>query len=295
MVWQSLLQSWLRSRAQQAAFRAAMRAAGTAEEKAIPAQVDVAVIAALNIELGGLADRLTGMVTTQADGFKTHRGVWRDRGLLLVESGVGRQRAARATSAVIDGHHPSWVISTGFAGGLAAAIARRDIIVGNAVANEAGERLAIDLKLDPAGRRGLHVGRILTVDRIIRTPEEKRTLAARHDAVAVDMESFAVAEVCRHERTRCIVVRVISDAVDDTLPADVERLIHRPSTAGKLGAAASAIVRRPGSVKDFWQLKEQALLATDRLAEFLLGVLEQLPKDQTPEKPSSEPAIQPDA
>ncbi len=286
MVWQSLLQNWLRNRAQQAAVQAAMQAAGKgaarAAETAPPAQVDIAVIAALNMELGGLADRLSGIVTTQANGFKTHRGAWRDRGVLLVESGVGRQRATRATAAVIDGHHPSWIISTGFAGGLALDVARLHIVVGNSVANEAGERLAIDLKLDPAGQRGLHVGRILTVDRIVRTPAEKQALAAKHDALAVDMESFAVAEVCRRERTRFMAVRVISDAAEDELPPDVERLINRSTMAGKLGAAAGAIVRRPSSVKDFWQLKEQALLATDRLAEFLLGMIEQLPTDRPP-------------
>ncbi len=288
MVWQALLQNWLRNRAQQAAVQAAMQAAGKGAartaETAPPPQVDIAVIAALNMELGGLADRLSGIVTTQADGFKTHSGAWRDRGVLLVESGVGRQRAARATAAVIDGHHPSWIISTGFAGGLAQDVARLHIVVGNSVVNEAGERLAIDLKLDPTGRRGLHVGRILTVDRIVRTPAEKQALAAKHDALAVDMESFAVAEVCRRERTRFMAVRVISDAADDELPPDVERLINRPTMAGKLGAAAGAIVRRPSSVKDFWQLKEQALLATDRLAEFLLGMIEQLPTDRPPPK-----------
>jgi len=289
-MWQALVTNWLRNRAMQAAMDAARQ--GTNQREVSPElPVDVAVIAALDMELGGLLDSLAGVLTTQADGFKTHRGVWRDRGILLVESGMGRARAAKATEAVIHAHRPAWVISTGFAGGLSPEVARLQIVVGNSVADVAGQRLALDVKLAADPRRGLHVGRQLTVDRIVRTPAEKKSLAERHQAIAVDMETFAVAEVCRAAKTRFMAVRVISDSVDDELPADLERLIHRKSMAGKLGAAAGAIVRRPGSVKDLWNLKEQALLATDRLAKFLISVIEQLPAAARESAPTATPPV----
>jgi adenosylhomocysteine nucleosidase len=280
-VWQVLVQNWLRNRA----MNAAMGAARDASEKNAAAAnlpVNVVVVAALEMELGGLLDRLGGVVTTQGAGFKAHRGAWRDRGVLLVESGMGRERAARAAEAVIHAHQPAWVISTGFAGGLAPELARLHLVVGNSVSNSDGQRLAIDVKLVADPRRGLHVGRHVTVDRIVRTTAEKRALAEKSGAIAVDMETFAVAEACRAAKTKFMAVRIISDSVDDELPADLERLVQRPSMAGKLGAAAGAIVRRPGSVKDLWNLREQALLATDRLATFLLGMIEQLPADTRP-------------
>ncbi|NQT40578.1 MAG: hypothetical protein HQ581_24005, partial [Planctomycetes bacterium] len=40
--------------------------------------------------------------------------------------------------------------------------------------------------------------------------------------------------------------------------------------------AAAAIWRRPGSVKDMWRLRENAMVASDRLAEFLAGMIGQL-------------------
>jgi adenosylhomocysteine nucleosidase len=138
----------------------------------------------------------------------------------------------------------------------------------------------IDLKLRQdsfASQRRLHIGRLLTADRIIREPEEKRALGTRYGALAVDMESWAVAEVCRNEKIRFLAVRVISDAVGDTLPEDIDFLIKRWSTAGRIGAAAGAILRRPSSIKDMWQLKEDALVASERLAKFLAGIVGQLP------------------
>lgn len=277
-MWQALVQNWLRNRAIQAATDAARRGAAD-RQSAASLPVHVAVIAALDMELGGLLDRLPGAVTTQADGFRTHHGALQGRGVLLVESGMGRARAAKAAEAVLHAHRPTWVISTGFAGGLAQQVERLHFVVGNSVASIDGRRLAIDVKLVADPRRGLHVGRMLTVDRIIRTPEDKRRLAAQFDAVSVDMETFAVAEVCRQAKAKFMAIRVVSDAVGDELPADLERLIDRKTIAGKLGAAAGAIVRRPSRVKDLWNLKEQALLATDRLATFLLGMIEQLPSE----------------
>ncbi len=91
------------------------------------------------------------------------------------------------------------------------------------------------------------------------------------------MESIAVAEVCRDARARFLAVRAISDAVDEPLPEDIDYLVKRRSTAGRLGAAAGAILRRPSSIKDMWQLKEDALVASERLANFLAGVIAQLP------------------
>ena len=98
----------------------------------------------------------------------------------------------------------------------------------------------------------------------------------RHAALAVDMESMAVAQVCRAEKVRFLSVRVIIDEVDRALPRDIDSLLNKKSTAGRLGAAAGAILRRPASIKDMWQLKEDALAASERLAKFLVGVVGQL-------------------
>ena len=46
--------------------------------------------------------------------------------------------------------------------------------------------------------------------------------------------------------------------------------------AAQFGAAAGTIVNRPSSIKDLWQLKEDALVASGRLALFLAGIVPQL-------------------
>jgi adenosylhomocysteine nucleosidase len=284
MVWQSFVRSWLQQQVRQKAYQTisdTARRQGAGETRASPSPIccDVGLVFALGIESGGFEDLLSGVLTTRGDGFTAKQGLLNERGVVVIESGVGTLAAARGTQALLAGHKPRWVISAGFAGGLDPKLKRGDIVMVDGLAEASGRRLAIDLRV-PAeslmSTRGVHVGRLLTVDSVVRSTDEKRALGKRHEAVAVDMESWAVGEVCRQAKTRCIAVRVISDAVDDELPHEVERLLRQTTRSARLGAVAGAIFRRPSSVKDMLKLKENALVASDRLAKFLSGIIGQL-------------------
>ena len=244
--------------------------------------VDVGVVFALSIEAGGTADLLDSFHTTRGSGFTSQSGQMAGRRLALFESGAGQQRAAAATEALIETHRPDWVISAGFAGGLVPLLKRHDIVMADAVVNAAGQRLAIDLKVDPdALPPNVHVGHILSVEQIARLPSEKRSLGQKHNALAVDLESFAVAETCRRRGVRFLGVRIISDTMDEKLPEDIQHLTDQTTAASRLGAALGSVARRPSSLKDMLQLKENALVGSDRLAHFLDGTIRQLtPEDR---------------
>jgi adenosylhomocysteine nucleosidase len=294
-MWQALLRNWLMGTAREQLREAAAGAgrgqsAGSEGREPFSAEqapptlerttCHVAAIFALSIEAGGLIDRLSGVVRIDGAGFVIREGGLDGQRIVVVESGAGREAAARATASVILGHDPRWVVAAGFAGGLDDRLAKGDVIMADEVTDFGGESLAIDLKLNRdafAGARHVHVGRLLTSDRVIESAQEKRALGKSHGALAVDMESIGVAQVCSREKRRFLSIRVISDAVDRTLPRDIDYLVKKKSTAGRLGAAAGAILRRPASIKDMWQLKEDALMASERLANFLVGAIGQLP------------------
>jgi adenosylhomocysteine nucleosidase len=240
---------------------------------------DVLFLFAMGIESGGLVDSLKGVETTRLAHGIERAGKLDGREVAIVESGVGQKAAARAARAAIEFYQPRWVVSAGFAGALAPELRRGHVLLADRVSSETGSELQVGIKLAPetvAATKGLHVGRLLTVDRLIRQPEERTALGEKHAALACDMESYAVAEVCRDLGAKLISVRIISDAVDDTLPPEVENLLGQRSLAGKLGAAAGAMFRRPSAAKDLWNLREDALKASDRLAKFLRGIVGQL-------------------
>ncbi len=289
-MFQSLLRNWLMGTARQTlqeaaanAARGAQPASGTeteAPQAERTAPCHVGLVFALGMEAGGLIDRLSGVILTEGSGFVAREGGLQGRRLVVIESGAGCAAAARATRALILGHRPRWIISAGFAGGLDDRLAQGDILMADQIVDANGRCFEIDFRFHDDGldaRRHVHVGRLLTTDTIVRDPQVKRDLGRRHGAMAVDMESVAVAEVCRDEKVRLLSVRVITDSIDRTLPPDLDFLIVRKKTAaGRLGAAAGAILRRPSSFKEMWQLKEDALVASERLARFLIGVIGQL-------------------
>ena len=290
MVFRRLLGSWLQNTARQklrekvvAAAReeiaAAARRSETEEAADREQPCDVGVVCALGIEAGGLHDLLDKLVVTRGYGFVARQGTFKGRQVVVIQSGPGGRAATRATEALLAGHHPRWVISAGFAGGLDPKLKRRDLLMADGLVDESGKRLAVDLKVDPealAQTPGVHVGRLLSVDRIVRSPDEKRALGETHQAVAVDMETFAVAEVCREARARFLAIRIVSDGVDEELPPDLRRLMKQQTHLAKLGAVFGTVWRRPSSVKDMLGLKENALVASDRLAKFLASTIEQL-------------------
>ena len=224
------------------------------------------IVFALAIEAGCFVDTLSQVRVTRGDGFIVRQGRRGNREVVLVESGPGGHRAAKAAQAMIDAYRPRLMVSAGFAGGLDPRVQRQDLVVatsltrppspsGRGAGGEGGE-----LALDPAALvpwldevRNLHRGRLLTFDRVVRLREEKQQLGRQHDALAVDMETFAVAEVCRQRAVDFFAVRAISDAVDDELPPRYWKtaraeVVCRP-TRRRGGIDFSASRRREGSLQ----------------------------------------------
>ena len=130
---------------------------------------------------------------------------------------------------MIDTFHPHLIINTGVAGGTGAAgildvvladrIAYHDIWCGPGT--EEGDAAgcprfftppAAVLRLPCATARGIKHGLVCSGDRFISTPAEvKHILGLYPDALAVDMESAAIAHVCHLRNVPFVCLRVISD------------------------------------------------------------------------------------
>jgi adenosylhomocysteine nucleosidase len=238
-------------------------------------KVDLGVVFALSQESGCFVDMLSHVRVTRGDGFKARQGRCHDREVVLVETGPGAGRAAKAAHALIDAHRPRLVVVSGFAGGLDPRVKRHDLIAADSLVDADGREIAFDPAVIVPWLNDvekLHRGRLLTMDRIVRLSSEKRQLGTQHQALAVDMESFAVAQVCRERGVAVLVVRAISDAVEDELPPDIGHLLSQKTFAGQLGAAVGSVFRRPGAMKDLFHLHQNALAASARLAEFLAAL-----------------------
>lgn len=241
-------------------------------------QADVACVVALPMEAAPLLKKCQRVNKYTGGKFVFRGGRYGHLRLAIVECGMGFNRARQGTLALIDAHAPKWILSIGFSGALIPEMRVGDIAVGNALINLQGEELKIDLNMPEDRAQGRYVGKLLTAEAVVRTVEEKRQLQQQTGAIAVDLESLAVAQVCREKRIRFMAVRVISDDMSRDLPTEIMALTGN-SGAIRWGATLGAIWKRPSSAGDMWKMWEKSQVAAERLAEFLDGVLAQLPID----------------
>ena len=239
------------------------------------AHADVGIVCALHRELAALLERCEKVRKYTGGSFVFRGGRYDQVRLAVVESGMGFAKARRATQALRDAHTPPWVLACGYSGALRPDMKVGDVVVADSIVDSHGQELSVDLRMPTAGVKGLHRGRFVTSDEMVRTIREKQELAERHDAIAVDMESLAVAQVCRESGTPFMAVRVISDDLSADLPPEVLSVFGSTGTL-RAGAIIGSLWKRPASVKDLWRLREQANFASERLATFLDGVLVQL-------------------
>lgn len=154
-----------------------------------------------------------------------------------VLSGIGKVNAALAASILISEFKPDCIINAGVAGSLRAEIQPGDVIVGSQTAyhdvwcggtNAFGcveglpQRFAADSSLLKAASAiqasdsKLYTGLIITGDQFyINEEEDERQRQLYPDALAVDMESAAIAQVCHLMNVPFLSFRIISDSHSD--------------------------------------------------------------------------------
>jgi adenosylhomocysteine nucleosidase len=251
---------------------------------------DLALCFALPIEAEPFSDRLERRRKLEGDGFHVIYGDLAGRPLVAVITGPGRERARRAAAAILAAHRPKLVIVAGLAGGLVAGLPVCEVVRVTEVAGLESPARSLDWIWPDRPRVG-HDGRLLTVDRVITDAAEKRALGERFGAIACDMETLAIVDACRQRNTAVAGIRVISDSVDESLPAGIGRLLNQATFAGKVGAALGMLARRPSRIKDLWKLQERAFLAADQLNGALLAslphILAQLEAGRLPKQDAS--------
>jgi nucleoside phosphorylase len=144
--------------------------------------------------------------------------------LTLLQVGVGAA-SARTLEAWLAGQpNPKRVILAGFAGGLDPTLRAGTAVIADALI-VSGERVAASLPVALQRTRGTTIGPIAGVDRIMESPDEKRTLHRDTGALAVEMETGPIAALCRVKGLPLAVARVIVDPADVALPAGLARWV----------------------------------------------------------------------
>jgi adenosylhomocysteine nucleosidase len=169
-------------------------------------------------------------------------------------------------------------ISSGLAGGLRPEYRPGDILTPTLVRSEA---LRKNISCDPALRSvavasgAREVASFCSTDTVRLSAAEKQKLGREADAV--EMESGAVLYEADALGARVVAIRGISDAVEEALPLDFNRVttaVGEVSMSRVLGQVA----RSPGKVPSLIRFGQQSRLAAEKLCAFLDQYLQGLAK-----------------
>lgn len=194
---------------------------GSRSVKAAGLAAPIGVLVALEREASAVRSglRLGATATDRGDEAVMISGV----PVVLLCGGPGRRGAERGVEALCTNHGATLVVSLGLAGGLRPGLAAGDVV---AVAQTRLASARTSQRTTPelvalarrSAPRGLRTGGAVTVIRPLGLPAAKHSLGAACDAAVVDMESYWVATAGLRAGVRVLILRAVSDPVDQPLP-----------------------------------------------------------------------------
>jgi adenosylhomocysteine nucleosidase len=234
----------------------------------------LAIIAAMPEELDAFLAAMPDAAAVELGGRRFGCGHWQGHEVVAVLSGIGKVAASITATAVITRFQATRLIFTGVAGGLGQGVQVGDVAV-------ARELLQHDLDASPifprhqipgrglsriptcptlseallaaahqtlavSGGQQVHEGLIVSGDRFVSSAAEAQALQAElPDALAVEMEGAAIAQVCLDFGLPFGVVRSISDRADDAAHVDFTRFVREVASPHALAIVQAALAHLP--------------------------------------------------
>ncbi|MER3423328.1 MAG: hypothetical protein C4293_08990 [Nitrospiraceae bacterium] len=219
------------------------------------------------------------------DGYRAFIGGQGACRVVVIQTGVGPNKALAVSRDVLRTLPVDLVVSSGFACALTAS-SIGDLLIGTDVimdqspdslqrgmmglACAQGPSAAAVRAARDAGIAA-RTGRFVTVPRVLWRAEEKREIAGRTGAIGLDMESAAVGAVAAERKIPFVIFRAVSDLLNEDLPLDFN-LFLRPS-----GWAKGMIrLARPSKLIELKRFRAQTALASERMSTFFERFLNDL-------------------
>ena len=170
----------------------------------------IGIIVAMRKELALLLPLLSNPSSESHDGLEFHTGTIGSNQVIAMQCGIAKVNAAIGTVTLINHYAPSLIINSGVAGGTDKSVNVMDIVVGSRVAYH-------DVWCGPESTYGAVQGLPLYYEadkHALQLSIEQVKIIKSHfpDALAVDMESGAIAQVCELRNVPFMSMRVISDS-----------------------------------------------------------------------------------
>ena len=216
------------------------------------------IIGAMKEEVASLTAHSKIKETQKIAGLTFYIGELSSQKIVVVQSGIGKVNAAMATQLLIDRYRVSEIIFTGLAGSgrseikigdfvLADSLVQHDfdlthfgrekgVIPGvgrffetdSSITNQLSQVIQ-DLGREKKDYGSVHRGVVASGDCFVAEQLYVQKITCEFEAIAVEMEGAAVAQVCFLNKIPFAVLRTISDNADENAMADFQAVLDKAS------------------------------------------------------------------
>lgn len=172
--------------------------------------------------------------------------------LVLAYSGAGADNA-RSASELLLAQGATRLISWGCAAALSETLKPGDLVLADTLIDAEGAQIDITpdwhryTKNLLSTSLQIHTGSLIESNRIVATSQDKKHLHIKTGAVALDMETIAIAKVARQHKLPFLAIRVIADPVNMDLPKAINHSLNNEGDI-MLGKLLLFIVLHPAEL-----------------------------------------------
>lgn len=198
--------------------------------------------------------------------------------MFVLQSGMGHEKVAAAFQVLLDDHPWDLIVSSGFAGALVPTAVGTLVVSSHVlVLDQAGvlessiqgedwvSPFLEVLQMSVAQMGGAPLqGSVVMVQRIVWEATHKSLIARQTQGLAIDMESGTIGRLAVDRRIPFLVVRAISDLVEENLPLDLNVFCQKSTWM----QGVFSLVLHPGQLWQFARLRKQMIVASEQLTRF---------------------------
>lgn len=195
----------------------------------------IGIIGAMDEEISVILSEMNNISEYNINNIKFYKGKIYDKDLVLVKSGIGMVNSSIITTLLIKEFDVNKILFSGVAGSLNKNINVGDIVIADSLveymfdATEFGYEIGqiprmensvfksenlLNKIRDILKNDSIFYGKILSGDKFVSNLEEKEKIGKKFDALAVDMESAAVAHCAYILGVEFAIIRSISDSLN---------------------------------------------------------------------------------
>jgi adenosylhomocysteine nucleosidase len=240
------------------------------------------LIAAMAMEARAILRRFSPWKPFRIHGLPAYRLAIAGADCVLIESGMGTDKAAAATEALLKDVSPRSLVSFGIAGAVETGIRIGDVMVARHATSFEGGKLsagrplaalsqtayrAAERALEAHGVR-LYVGTTITTA----GPQPPLSLLKSWMHPILDMETAAIARVAAAYKIPLVSIRSISDSPDQPLPMALEDLIDE-NGGMRIGHIAGRCLRHPSLLLALIRVGKNGAKAAENAAPVVAEML----------------------